>query len=231
MLLGDATGPRDTHTFVLETAADPEAMQFVGAVAFHSWGGGTPEQYSAWGDVGEWLNLPLLVTELGVDAAAYYTRSWDSYQYGLREARMTQELLTYARPQGTQFWQFTNDYALARIAADGTVEPTPRFWLMKQFTDLTPHKSEALVTSSDQRSILFTAFRKGNSYTLHILNLGAARDAALEGLPDADWQPVETTETAQYQKKSPRASEAGTLRLSLPSRSLVSLTAQVGSVP
>jgi hypothetical protein len=102
MLLGDATGPRDTHTFVLQAAMDPEALQYVGAVGFHSWGGGTPEQYRAWGDVAEWLHLPLLVTELGVDAAAYYTRSWDSYQYGLREARMTQELLMYARPQGTQ---------------------------------------------------------------------------------------------------------------------------------
>ena len=126
MLLGDATGPRDTHKFVLEAASDAEAMQFVGAVAFHSWGGGTPEQYRAWGDVAEWLNLPLLVTELGVDAAAYHTRSWNSYHYGLREAQMTQELLTYARPQGTQFWQFTNDYALARLGQDGAVEPTAR---------------------------------------------------------------------------------------------------------
>jgi len=47
MLLGDATGPRDTHTFVLQAAMDPEARQYVGAVGFHSWGGGTPEQYRA----------------------------------------------------------------------------------------------------------------------------------------------------------------------------------------
>ena len=142
MLLGDATGPKDTHKFVLEAAADPEAMQYVGAVGFHSWGGGTPEQYAAWGDVAEWLHLPLLVTELGVDAAAYNTRSWDSYHYGLQEAQMTQELLLYARPQGTQFWQFTNDYALARGGREGPVEPSARFWLMKHFTDLTPQHSE-----------------------------------------------------------------------------------------
>ena len=144
---------------------------------------------------------------------------------------MTQELLIYARPQGTQFWQFTNDYALARVGPNGTVEPTARFWLMKQFTDLTPHKSEALGTSSDHRNILFTAFRKDRSYTLHILNLGAGRDAALEGLPDGEWQAIETTETAHYQKRPPVPSRAGTLLLSLPSRSLVSLTAQLGPAP
>ena len=226
MLLGDATGPRDTHNFVLEAAADPEALQYVGAIGFHSWGGGTPEQYRAWGDVAEWLHLPLLVTELGVDAAAYYTRSWDSYDYGLRESKMTQELLTYARPQGTQYWQFTNDYSLVRTNRDGVVEPTGRFWLMKHFTDLTPHGSEALTTGSDQASILFTAFRKGSAYTLHILNVGAARTANFEGLPDAEWQVTETTEAAPYQSKAAVRSEGARLELSLPARSLVTLTVQ-----
>ncbi|MBI1791363.1 MAG: hypothetical protein HYR60_27865 [Acidobacteria bacterium] len=228
MLLADATGPRDTHKFALEAASDPEAMQFVGAVGFHSWGGGTPEQYSAWGDLAEWLNLPLLVTELGVDAAAYHTRSWNSYHYGLREAKMTQELLAYARPQGTQFWQFTNDYALARAGQDGTVEPTARFWLMKHFTDLTPHHSEALAANSSQRSVLASAFRKDASYTLHILNLGASRAADIEGLPGGEWKVVETTEAAQYQQKAALRSTGATLRLNLPSRSLVTLTAQLG---
>jgi hypothetical protein len=224
MLLGDATGPKDTHKFVLEAAADPEALQYVGAVAFHSWGGGTPEQYSAWGDVAEWLHLPLLVTELGVDAAAYNTRSWDSYHYGLQEAQMTQELLLYARPQGTQFWQFTNDYALARGGREGPVEPSARFWLMKHFTDLTPQHSEGLATKSDQKGVLFTAFRKDGAYTLHVLNLGPARTAKLEGLPDGDYRLVETTEAAQFQKKAAGPASAGSLQVELPSRSLVSLT-------
>jgi hypothetical protein len=229
MLLGDATGPRDTHNFVLQAAMDPEAMQYVGAVGFHSWGGGTPDQYRAWGDVAEWLHLPLLVTELGVDAAAYYTRSWDSYQYGLREARMTQELVTYARPQGTQYWQFTQDYALAR-SRDGKVEPTSRFWLMKHFTDLTPQSSDGLAASSDQKNVLITAFRKGDTYALHILNMGAARPAELEGLPASAWDVMETTEAAQYQGKPSIRSGEATLRIDLPARSLVTLTSKTAAI-
>ena len=76
-------------------------------MGFHSWGGGTPEQYAAWGDLAEWLGLPLLVTELGVDAAAWRGRTYDSFHYGLREVRMYQELLLDARPQGTMQWEFT----------------------------------------------------------------------------------------------------------------------------
>jgi O-glycosyl hydrolase len=224
MLLGDATGPRDTHKFVLEAAADPDAMQYVSAVAFHSWGGGTREQYTAWGDVAEWLKLPLLVTELGVDAAAYNNRAYDSYHYGLREAEMTQELLIYARPQGTQYWQFTNDYGLARARQGGSVEPTPRFWLMKHFTDLTPQKSEALAATSDQPSVLFTAFRAGSGYALHILNLGGTREVSLEGVPDAEWQATESTETAQYKARPAGRAAAGKLSFQVPARSLVTLT-------
>ena len=225
MLLGDATGPRDTHNYVLAAAADPEALRYVGAVAFHSWGGATAAQYQAWGDVAEWLGLPLLVTELGVDAAAYYTRAWQSFHYGLREAQITQEILIHARPQGTQYWQFTNDYSLVRLTEGGRVEPTARFWLMKHFTDLTPQKAEALETRSDQPEVLITAFRAGNRYALHILNLGAARSATLEGLPEADWRQVATTETAHYTESAAGRSAAGKLNLELPARALVSLTA------
>jgi hypothetical protein len=155
------------------------------------------------------------------------TRSYDSYQYGLREARMTQELLTYARPQGTQFWQFTNDYGLARVGKDGAVEPTPRFWLMKHFTDLTPRNSDALQATSDQNNVLMTAFRRGAEYTVHILNLGAARSAAIEGLAPAEWRVFETTEAAQYRTKPSLRSGEAALAVELPSRSLVTLTSEV----
>jgi len=132
----------------------------------------------------------------------------------------------YARPQGTQYWQFTNDYALVRMGPDKTIQPTARFYLMKHFTDLTPQKSETLRTASDQKSVLFTAFRKGTAYTLHILNMGAAREALLEGLPDASWQPYETTEISHYQQKPAVRSVKGALKINLPSRGLVTLVSQ-----
>ena len=155
-----------------------------------------------------------------VDAAAYNARAYDSFHYGLREARMVQELMLYARPQGTQFWQFTNDYALVRSRPDGTIEPTSRFWLMKHFTDLTPQKSDVLAAMSDQPAVLITAFRAGSKYAVHILNLGPAREAAVEGLPDGPWQITQTSETASFEKKPAPTP----LHLQLPARALVTLT-------
>jgi hypothetical protein len=142
---------------------------------------------------------------------------------------MAQEILIYARPQGTQYWQFTQDYALVRVGRDGAIEPTARFWLMKHFTDLTPHSSDVLPTTSDQPSVLFTAFRKGDAYTLHILNLGAAGAVNIAGVPARDWQVTETTEAAQFQTRAAIRSNDGKLALNLPSRSLISLAAVSGA--
>jgi hypothetical protein len=97
---------------------------------------------------------------------------------------------------------------------------------MKQFTNLTPHASDALGTTSDQKSVLFTAFRKGDAYTLHILNLGAARTVVLEGVPDRSWGVTETTEQAQYQQKPGLRSNGAALRFEVPGRSLITLTSK-----
>ncbi len=99
---------------------------------------------------------------------------------------------------------------------------------MKHYTDLTPQPSDALATSSDQPGVLFTAFRGGGQYTLHILNLGAGREVAIQGVPDADWQITATTEAAPYQSGPVTRSSGGVLKLDLPSRSLVSLTGKPG---
>ncbi len=222
MLLGDVSGPRDTHEYALAAANDAEAMRYVGAVGVHSWGGASPAQYQAWGDLAEWLNLPLLVSELGVDAGAYHGKVYDSFRYGLREVEMYQQLLLYARPQGTMQWEFTGDYGTVR----DDLQPTARFWFVKQFTDLTPWDSDALGTSSDRASVLFTAFAAGTDYTLHISNLGAEREIAIEGIPDGvpALRQVVTSAADSFRKLDPVPVESGRVRLRAPARSLVTLT-------
>jgi O-glycosyl hydrolase len=219
MLLGDTANPRDSHKFVLAAAADPEAMRYVGAVSFHSWGNGTPEQYGAWGDVAEWLHLPLLVAEAGVDPGAYQNSAYDSYAYGLKEARQFQELLRYARAQALLYWQFTDDYGLVHVGPKGEIEPTGRYWLMKQFVNLTPTKSEAVASASDQPDVLISAFARGDALTVHILNAGPDCDAVISGLPAGSWRTVATTEDAGYQEGTD-STDGTAKKLRLPARSL-----------
>jgi O-glycosyl hydrolase len=221
MLLADAAGPRGTHEYALPAANDPEAMRYVGAVGFHSWHGGTPKHYRAWADLAERLGLPLLVTEFGVDPDAHRGKRYDSYEYGMREVEMYQELLLHARPQATIQWEFTADYGI--VTED--VQPTARFWLVKHFSDLTPRNADALGTSSDHPKVLFTAFSAGETYTLHVANLGSARKVTIEGLPEgaADLRGIVTCEESQFQQMDPLRAEAGRITFQMPPRSLATI--------
>ncbi len=226
LLLGDTANPRDTHRYVLATAADRDAMQYVAAVSFHSWGNGTPEQYRAWADVAEWLGLPLLVGEAGVDPGAYRNLAYDSYAYGLREAAQYQDLLRHARPQSLLYWEYTSDYGLARVAADGSVQPTGRFWLMKQFSDLTPAGSQGIDTESNQKDALVSGFVHGSKLIVHVLNTAASRSATVRGLPAGKYRVVTTTETAGLKTGGELSVGTAEATLPLPARSLVTLVSE-----
>lgn len=230
MLLADATGPKGTHVYALPAAADPEAMQYVGAVAFHSWGGGSAADYAAWGDLAERLKLPLLVTELGVDAGAWRSRVFDNYSYAVQEVRMYQELLLHARPQGTMQWEFTGDYNILKQDKDeqgqDRLTPTARYWIVKHFCNLTPYHSQALMTTSDHPKVLVTAFRGATGFTVHVASLGAARAATLTGLP-ADvtrLHLVRTSETDSFRRLDDLPVTGGQVKLDLPAQGLLTLT-------
>jgi len=226
MLLGDVTRCRDNHPYVEPAAAEPETMRYVGALAFHSWGGATPEQYAAWGDLAERLKLPLLVAELGVDASAWRGRAYDTFHYALREVRMYQELLLYARPQGTMQWEFTGDYSTVRVEGDRLV-PTVRFWFIKHFCDLTPPGAFALATTSDHEEVLFTAFRgKPRILTLHVANFGAARPVTITGLPAGvkSLRAIRTGATDSFKELPPVSVEGGVVKATMAPQSLLTLT-------
>lgn len=231
MLLGDVSHPRGTHTYVEAATADPEAMRYAGAVSFHSWGGATPDQYGAWGDLAERLGLPLLVAEMGTDPAAWRGRVYDNFWYGLRELQQYQELLLYARPQATIYWEFTADYSLVRTLSAGSammLAPTARFWFTKQFADLTPPHSTALIVESDKPKVLVTAFLRDEVLTLHVANLGAAREVTIFEIPGlfAMLRHVRTSETESFTEYPPLPVSASSVRLMLPERSLTTLTSR-----
>lgn len=222
LLLGDLSNPRGTTSYLEPALRDAEAMRYVGAVAFHSWGSSTPAQYNEWAALADRLNLPLLVTEMGTDAQSYHDRSYDSYAYGLEELRQYQQILLHARPRAILYWEFTADYALCRLTPDG-VQPTGRFHLTKHFTDLTPPNAQALRTTSSHEQVLFTAFRNKDTYALHIANPAAARPATLTGLPESTWRRIETTQQQGFHELPGLAASSGALTLDLPARSLTTL--------
>jgi O-glycosyl hydrolase len=233
MLLGDVAGPRDTAPYVEATIADPEAMQYVGAVAFHSWGGGTDAHYAAWAAAARKANRPLLVTEAGIDAAAWhYTHIFQEYWYAMGEVKQYQELLRHAQPQGIILWEYSNDYGIAEATKAGDtvdIQPGKRFFFLKQFSNLTPPAAQGLATTSTHPEILFTAFRdKTGQLALHLVNDAAAREITLRGLPAGLASLKATiTDSSRNMEALPEVPCKGAeLRLTMPAFSMLTLTSK-----
>jgi hypothetical protein len=125
------------------------------------------------------------------------------------------------------YWEFTADYSLLDLQQ----QPTTRFWLTRHFTDLTPPNADALTTTSSQPKVMFTAFHAERGYTLHIANLGAARQVLIEGAPDGDWRGVRTGQQEFFAESPVDPPSNGVLALLLPERCLVTLTMTPASMP
>lgn len=232
-LLGDVSNPRVSFDYLQPAMNDPQAMKYVGALSFHSWNGASPERYAAWADLAQRLKLPLIVAEVGVDPEAWKSGAYKTFDYGLREMSMYQELFLHARPQAILYWEYTADYSL--MASDQFPKEkrgeTERFALQKHWVNFVPPGSEGLAVSGGKDAVLLTAFRKArvneaHDYTLHLSNTAWPRKVRVKGIPPEvkTLQLIETARGVLFQSKAPITPINGTVELELPARSLTTLT-------
>lgn len=94
-----------------------------------------------------------------------------------------------AQPLVIMPWQLTTDYSVLKgggvYSEPGPLEPTQRFWNLKQL-GLTPPRAFALPLTSDQLEVTSAAFGDlaQGSLAVHLVNTGGPRLASLDGLPD-----------------------------------------------
>jgi hypothetical protein len=183
MVLGDKGNPTGDW-FIDVAAADPEAAKYIGAVSFHSWNGGTVEQYTHFSAAARKLNVPLLVGEGGLDPAAHQYRAiflepW----FCINEAAQYVEICRVAQPLSILHWQFTADYSvLTGGIGDRPLQPAQRFWQIKQLGMTTPD-STAVPITCDNPKVISCAFADHGASVVHLVNNGAARTATVSGLP------------------------------------------------
>jgi hypothetical protein len=184
MVLGDTSDPKP-FKFIDVAMGDPEAVKYVGAVSFHSWHGGTVDQFTHWGKAAKKLDVPLLVGEGGTDSNSYaYPNIFLEPWYGLEEISEYVEICRICQPEAILQWQLTQNYSLLTGGADGAaLAPTERFWLLKQLGS-TPAGAKAIPVSCDKGAIVACAFADGGNYCVDLVNNGASRVVAVSGLPE-----------------------------------------------
>jgi hypothetical protein len=227
MLLGD-TGDPPPVDFINVALNDPEAAKYIGGVSFHSWHGGTDEQYARWCAAATKLNVPLLVAEGGTDSDAYaYPAIFLEPWYGVDEISQYINICRVAQPASILQWQLTENYSLLTGGVDGKpLEPTQRFWNLKQL-DMTPAGSAAIGISCDKTGVAACAYVDAGrqTFTLHLVNNGATRMANISGLPgNLKRLDVFVTDASRGMKEMPTADVSnGAVQVTLDSESFMTL--------
>jgi hypothetical protein len=230
LLLGD-NSDATTWSFINTAINDEAAKPYIGAISFHSWRGWETETLQKWADAATKLNVPLLVGEGSIDAAAWqYPDIFLEPTYAIEEINLYTRLLAICQPASILQWQLTADYSpLAGggiFKDDSPLRPTQRFWNLKQLAS-TPENLYAMPLQSNHPEVSCASLGNNNKgiYTLHIVNNGAERQATITGFP-AKAQKVQMFVTNQQDAvKSAGIKTAGygQLKIKLPARSFVTV--------
>ncbi len=188
MLLGD-NSDANTWSFIGPAMSDPETRPYIGAISFHSWRGWERETLEKWADAARRMDLPLIVGEGSIDAAAWnYPAIFSEPTYALQEINLYIRIMAICEPLTILQWQLTSDYSpLTGGGLSGNTSPlapTQRFWNLKQLAS-TPKGLFAMPIGSDRPNITCAALGNNSKriYAIHLVNNGATREATLRGFP------------------------------------------------
>lgn len=190
ILLGDASDAT-AHEFIEPAMNDPEARPYMGPVSFHSWRGWEEETLQKWADAAERMDLPLVVGEGSIDAAAWqYPGFFEEPLYALEEIDIYTRILEINQPLSILQWQLTADYSVLSGGGlfgndEEPLHPTQRFWNLKQHAS-TPENVNFMPISGNRDDVTSAAMGDNDRgvYALHLVNNGPTHETTLSGLPD-----------------------------------------------
>jgi hypothetical protein len=233
MLLGD-NSDATTYKFIDIAMSDAAAKPYIGAVSFHSWRGWDTNILQHWADAATRLNVPLLVAEGSIDAAAWnYPDIFQEQTYALKEINLYTRLIAICQPQSILQWQLTSDYSpLIGGGIFGNNEPLhpgQRFWNLKQLS-ITPKGLYAMPASCDATNITAAALGDNSKhvYAIQLVNNGAKRKVVLTGLPAQvkQLQIYTTSKELSMKEGSPLKVKNGKVKFKIEATSYTSLIDQ-----
>ncbi|MGY3055638.1 hypothetical protein ACVWYG_003859 [Pedobacter sp. UYEF25] len=187
LLLGD-NSDANTYSFIYPALNDPECRPYIGAISFHSWRGWETKTLQKWAEAAAKINVPLIVGEGSIDAAAWqYPAYFEEESYALEEVNLYVRLLAICQPLSILQWQLTADYSPLTgggiFGNSGPLKPTQRFWQLKQLAAIKANERHIVATSSRPDISVAALAGEGNNCTIQIVNNSAGRKVNLSGLP------------------------------------------------
>ena len=190
LLLGD-NSDANTYSFIYPAMKDAGTHPYIGAISFHSWRGWETVTLQKWADAALQMNLPLIVGEGSIDAAAWnYPAIFQEQTYAIKEINLYTRLMAICQPLSILQWQLTADYSPliggGIFGNNDSLHPGQRFYNLKQLASVPQNVAAMPVkTSAPYISCAAQGNNPTHTYAVHLVNNGATRSAIVMGLPSA----------------------------------------------
>lgn len=231
LVIPDDVTPDAAYERATAVLADPVARRYVGALAYHVYGGG-PEGWARMRTLAASYRLPVWMTE-------YSSTRYDNWETSLDWAVRMHTLLTVGGVSAIDYlWGFFGEWVrtdtLLSMDFDGGTyrgfAPMPTYWITGQYSRyVRPGYVRVGTTITNADGVLVSAYRGPKRVIVVATNPGSssrvARIAVTGGTLRGVVRPVRSSATEQWRSLAPLTPRGGTFTATLPPGSVTTFVA------
>lgn len=197
-LLADTAQTKGTIEFATQIMADPSIWQYLGPLCFHSWWSENipNSEFERVAAFGKAWNKEVWCSELGFDAMAWKIKGMNqSWDYGLRFAKISHRMMKYAEVEVSLYWTWQNNYEI--MSAD-LQEKYPSYYITRHLTDYLNSGTQIVYSSStDPEILVISGIHSSGKRIIQLINL--KKESATVEVSGFESQKIDLTSTTENQ--------------------------------
>ena len=219
-LLADTAQTKGTVEYATMVMADSSIWKQLGPLSFHSWWSEKipDSEFERVAAFAKAQNKPVWCCELGFDAQAHKIKGmFQTWDYGLRLAKISHRMLKYAEVEVSMYWTWQNDYS---IMSTDLKTMYPSYYVTRHLVDYLNTGTQIVHSlSSDPEVLPVSGIHENGNQVLQLINMKKVPVTIdIEGYNSNSIDMVTTTEMNNWleQKNVAKSKKAHTIIQLLP---------------
>ena len=171
-LLADTAQTKGTVEFATMIMADSTIWKALGPLCFHSWWSeNIPDsEFERVAAFAKAQDKQVWCSELGFDAAAHKVKGmFQSYDYGLRFAKISHRMMKYAQVEVSMYWTWQNDYS---IMSPDLKTMYPSYYVTRHLVDYLNSGTQIVHSTSSDRDVLaISGVHEDGKQVIQLINM------------------------------------------------------------
>ena len=199
-LLADTAQTKGTVEFATMIMADSTIWKQLGPLCFHSWWSEKipDSEFERVAAFAKAQNKQVWCSELGFDAAAHKVKGmFQSWDYGLRFAKISHRMLKYAEVEVSMYWTWQNDYS---IMSPDLKTLFPSYYVTRHLVDFLNEGTQIVHSiSSDPDLLTISGIHENGTQVIQLINMKKVSvNVDIEGYNSNSIDMVSTTESGNW---------------------------------